>query len=143
MIDVLLITGLSGAGRSQAADVMEDIGWSVVDNLPTPLVERIVDLASGPGSTLGRLALVVGTSPHQSDILGAIATVEAAGHKVKILFLDASTPETLDISPGALGENALGANDGTGHAVNPVTGQLVVVDNWFEELRRKMGAARR
>ena len=93
MIDVLLITGLSGAGRSQAADVMEDLGWSVVDNLPTQLVDKIVELASGPGSTLGKLALVVGTSAHQSDILGAIATVEAAGHHVKILFLDASTPE--------------------------------------------------
>jgi UPF0042 nucleotide-binding protein len=93
VIDVLLITGLSGAGRSQAADVMEDLGWSVVDNLPTPLVEKIIELAAGPGSTLGRLALVVGTGPHQSDILDAIARVEAAGHRVRILFLDASTPE--------------------------------------------------
>jgi len=93
VIDVLLITGLSGAGRSQAADVMEDMGWSVVDNLPTPLVEKIIDLAAGPGSNLGRLALVVGTSPHQSDILGAIERVEAAGHRVRILFLDASSPE--------------------------------------------------
>jgi UPF0042 nucleotide-binding protein len=93
VIDVLLITGMSGAGRSQAADVMEDLGWSVVDNLPTPLVDRIVELASGPGSSLGKLALVVGTSPHQSDILGAIARVEAAGHRVKIVFLEASTPE--------------------------------------------------
>jgi len=93
VIDVLLITGLSGAGRSQAADVMEDLGWSVVDNLPTPLVEKIVDLASGPASTLGKLALVVGTGAHQSDILTAIANVEQAGHRVRILFLEASTPE--------------------------------------------------
>lgn len=93
MIDVLLITGLSGAGRSQAADVMEDLGWSVVDNLPTPLVEKIVELASGPGSNLGRLALVVGTGAHQSDILTAIANVERSGHRVQILFLEASTPE--------------------------------------------------
>ncbi|MFM8529675.1 MAG: RNase adapter RapZ, partial [Ilumatobacteraceae bacterium] len=83
MIDVLLITGLSGAGRSQAADVMEDLGWSVVDNLPTPLVEKIVELASGPASTLGKLALVVGTGAHQSDILTAIANVEQAGHRVR------------------------------------------------------------
>jgi UPF0042 nucleotide-binding protein len=93
VIDVLLITGLSGAGRSQAADVMEDLGWNVVDNLPTPLVEKIVELASGPASTLGKLALVVGTGPHQSDILTAIANVEAAGHRVQILFLEASTAE--------------------------------------------------
>lgn len=93
MIDVLLITGLSGAGRSQAADVLEDLGWNVVDNLPTPLVEKIVELASGPASTLGKLALVVGTGAHQSDILTAIENVELAGHRVQILFLEASTPE--------------------------------------------------
>lgn len=93
MIDVLLITGLSGAGRSQAADVLEDLGWNVVDNLPTPLVEKIVDLASGPASTLGKLALVVGSGAHQSDILTAIENVELAGHRVQILFLEASTPE--------------------------------------------------
>jgi UPF0042 nucleotide-binding protein len=95
VIDVLLITGLSGAGRSQAADVMEDLGWSVVDNLPTPLVEKIVDLAAGPASTLAKLALVVGTEAHQSDILAALANVEAGGHRVKILFLEASTPELI------------------------------------------------
>jgi UPF0042 nucleotide-binding protein len=72
---------------------MEDLGWNVVDNLPTALVERIVDLASVAGSTLGKLALVVGTGAHQSDILTAIANVEAAGHRVHILFLEASTPE--------------------------------------------------
>ena len=93
MIDVLLITGLSGAGRSQAADVLEDLGWNVVDNLPTPLVEKIVDLASGPASTLGKLALVVGSGAHQPDILTAIENVELAGHRVQILFLEASTPE--------------------------------------------------
>lgn len=93
MIDVLLITGLSGAGRSQAADVLEDLGWNVVDNLPTPLVEKIVELASGPASTLGKLALVVGSGAHQSDILTAIENVELAGHRVQILFLEASTPE--------------------------------------------------
>lgn len=93
MTDILLIAGLSGAGRSQAADVMEDLGWSVVDNLPTSLVEQLVVLAAGPNSTFKRLALVVGTGPHQSDIMSAVANVEAAGHAVRILFLEASTPE--------------------------------------------------
>jgi RNase adapter protein RapZ len=93
VIDVVLITGLSGAGRSQAADVMEDLGWSVVDNLPTPLVDKIVELAGAPGSSLAKLALVVGAGPHQSDILGAMASVEAQGHRVRIIFLDAATPE--------------------------------------------------
>ncbi|MFM8390825.1 MAG: RNase adapter RapZ, partial [Actinomycetota bacterium] len=39
--DVLVITGLSGAGRSQAADDLEDLGWFVVDNLPTALIEQV------------------------------------------------------------------------------------------------------
>ena len=46
MTDVLVIAGLSGAGRSQAADDIEDLGWFVIDNLPTSLVEKVVELAS-------------------------------------------------------------------------------------------------
>ena len=59
MTDVLVITGLSGAGRSQAADDLEDLGWFVVDNLPIELLDKIVELGSGPGS-FSRLGLVVG-----------------------------------------------------------------------------------
>ena len=50
MADIVVITGLSGAGRSAAADVIEDLGWYVVDNLPTSLVEKIVELAALPGA---------------------------------------------------------------------------------------------
>ncbi|NBT20815.1 MAG: RNase adaptor protein RapZ, partial [Actinobacteria bacterium] len=45
MAEILLITGLSGAGRSQAADVLEDLGWFVVDNMPVELVDKFVELA--------------------------------------------------------------------------------------------------
>ena len=65
--DIVLITGLSGAGRSAAAAVLEDLGWYVVDNLPTSLVDTIVELASKPGSDIERLALVVG--PPALDVL--------------------------------------------------------------------------
>jgi UPF0042 nucleotide-binding protein len=43
--DILLIVGLSGAGRSQAADDLEDLGWFVVDNMPITLVDKVVELA--------------------------------------------------------------------------------------------------
>lgn len=89
----LVITGLSGAGRSQAADDLEDLGWFVVDNLPTSLVGKIGELASAPGNPLGRIALVVGSGRHQSDILAAVDELRADGHEVSILFLDASTDE--------------------------------------------------
>jgi UPF0042 nucleotide-binding protein len=91
MADIVLITGLSGAGRSGAADVLEDLGWYVVDNLPTSLVETIVELASKPGSGIDRLALVSGRQ--HLALLERVATLRANGHRVRTLFLDASTAE--------------------------------------------------
>ena len=91
MADIVLITGMSGAGRSGAADVLEDLGWYVVDNLPTSLVETIVELASKPGSGIDRLALVSGRQ--HVDLLSRVAALRAGGHRVRTLFLDASTPE--------------------------------------------------
>ena len=90
MADIVLITGLSGAGRSGAADVLEDLGWYVVDNLPTSLVETIVELASKPGSDIERLALVSGRQHVEVLDEGrprCAATVTASAS----LFLDAST----------------------------------------------------
>lgn len=91
MADVVLITGLSGAGRSTAAAVLEDLGWYVVDNLPTALVERFVELASIPGSGIERLALVSGR--RLTDVLTSVSRLRAGGHRVRLVFLDADTPE--------------------------------------------------
>src|SRR6187200_3689820 len=71
--DIVLITGLSGAGRSGAADVLEDLGWYVVDNLPTSLGETVVELASKPGSGIERLALVSGRQ--HLDLLDRVAAL--------------------------------------------------------------------
>lgn len=90
MADVVLISGLSGAGRSGAADVLEDLGFYVIDNLPTSLLPTIVDLAAQPGSAITRLALVSGRN--HDDLLHEVAKMRAEGHRVTILFLDASTP---------------------------------------------------
>ena len=90
MAAVVLITGLSGAGRSGAAAVFEDLGWYVVDNLPTSLVPTIVELAAKPGSGIERLALVSGRQ--HADVLPHVGAMRAAGHDVTVLFLDSSTP---------------------------------------------------
>ena len=89
MADIVIISGLSGAGRSGAADVLEDLGWYVVDNLPTALVSTIVDLAAKPGSEIPRLALVGGRD--HDNVLARVAELRAGGHNVRVLFLDAST----------------------------------------------------
>lgn len=91
MADIVLITGLSGAGRSGAADVLEDLGWYVIDNLPTSLVERFVELAAKPGSDIEHLALVTGRQ--HIDVLEKVSVLRGQGHRVRVLFLDASTDE--------------------------------------------------
>ncbi len=91
MAEIVLLTGMSGAGRSAAADVLEDLGWYVVDNLPASLVEKVVDLASMPGSEIERLALVAGRD--YGGVLDNVAALRVAGHRVTVLFLDASTSE--------------------------------------------------
>jgi UPF0042 nucleotide-binding protein len=89
--DILLIAGLSGAGRSQAADDLEDLGWFVVDNMPIALIEKVVELAAVGEQS--QLALVVGAAAHQTDAVVIVQRLREAGHRVRILFLDASTPE--------------------------------------------------
>src|ERR1700753_2452738 len=58
-IDVVLVTGLSGAGRGTAAKVLEDLGWYVADNLPPQLITRMVDLGLDAGSRITQLAIVM------------------------------------------------------------------------------------
>jgi UPF0042 nucleotide-binding protein len=90
--DILLIVGLSGAGRSQAADDLEDLGWFVVDNMPITLVDKVVELAENGAEDL-QLALVLGTPSNQTNAIDVVANLRAAGHRVRILYLDASTSE--------------------------------------------------
>lgn len=91
MADILVITGLSGAGRSATAAVLEDLGWYVVDNLPTSLVDTIVDLASVPGSEINRLALVAGRQ--HLELMPKVAAMRANGHQVRVVYLDATNAE--------------------------------------------------
>ena len=99
-----IITGLSGAGRSAASNVLEDLGFFVIDNLPLPLTERVVDLATAPGSTVDRFALVLdvrarqvfgpSTGESEGDLWDALASLQARDIDLRILFLEASD-ETL------------------------------------------------
>ena len=74
--EVLLITGMSGAGRSHAADCVEDMGWYVVDNLPPKLLIPLVDMmtTSGSGSESGvhKLAAVIDVRSSYFDELAAV-----------------------------------------------------------------------
>ena len=86
-----MITGLSGGGRSQAADILEDLGWFVIDNLPPSLIPKVSELAQAPGSSISKVALVVGTGPYHDEALPALETLRNHGGRVRILFLEAAT----------------------------------------------------
>lgn len=89
--DFVVVTGLSGAGRSTAAHALEDLGWFVIDNLPPSLVPGVVELVSTQGSGVKKLALVAGTQRYQEDLVPALAQLRENGSRVRVIFLDAST----------------------------------------------------
>lgn len=90
--ELLLITGMSGAGRTRAGAVLEDLGWYVVDNLPAQLLPQLVGMMTrGPGG-VQRLAAVVDVRGREffADLAGVVDTLESAGVAHRTLFLDAS-----------------------------------------------------
>ncbi len=93
MSEFVVITGMSGAGRTTVANVFDDLGWFVIDNMPLPLVSKVAELLDVPGSTLDRVALVVGrNAPDElgaGGIPSAIDQLRASGSRVRLLFLDA------------------------------------------------------
>jgi UPF0042 nucleotide-binding protein len=89
--EFVVISGLSGAGRSSVADVLEDLGWFVIDNLPTPLIPKVGELASMPGSTIERVALVVGSGADPDDVLPALVDLRSGSSRMRVLYLEATT----------------------------------------------------
>ncbi|GAA4792572.1 RNase adapter RapZ [Actinomycetospora chlora] len=91
-IEVAIVSGLSGAGRSTAAKVLEDLGWFVVDNLPPELIETMVDLGARSSGQVTRIAVVmdVRSRAFTADLGAVIKELDARGHRPRVLFLDAS-----------------------------------------------------
>ncbi|MDE3008478.1 MAG: RNase adapter RapZ [Acidobacteriota bacterium] len=92
MSEVLLVTGMSGAGRSTVSAALEDLGWFVIDNLPLELVVRVSELAAAGALEFKGVAFVVGRSGRvQPDALLAVEReLQQLHESAKILFLDAS-----------------------------------------------------
>jgi len=91
---VLIITGMSGAGRTRAAAVLEDLDWYVIDNLPAQMLTHLVGmLTSGPaGARAQRLAAVIDVRGGEffQDLAPVLAGLRESGVEYRILFLDAS-----------------------------------------------------
>jgi UPF0042 nucleotide-binding protein len=89
--ELLILTGMSGAGRSTAANSLEDMGWYVVDNLPPAMLRPLIELASAAGSNMPRIAAVfdVRTGTFFADLKDIVASLRI-GTDVSVVFLDAT-----------------------------------------------------
>jgi len=91
MSEYLVVTGMSGAGRSTAGATLEDLGWFVIDNMPSALIAKVSELVDGTGSEMERVAFVVGRAGGDlDDVLPAVDGLIAGRNRVRILFLDAA-----------------------------------------------------
>ncbi len=93
-----IITGLSGAGRSEAAKALEDLGYFVVDNLPPALLPKLAELAARPGGPGGRVAIVVDArgGVFFGELSKALEELDGLGIPYRILFLEASDEELVN-----------------------------------------------
>lgn len=89
--DITVITGMSGAGRSETANVLEDLGYFVIDNLPPSLISKVADLMRGSGRpTRYGIVVDVRAGTFMSDLSDALAELRSHGARTRLLFLDAS-----------------------------------------------------
>ncbi len=91
-LQLAIITGLSGAGRSTAAKCMEDLGWFVVDNLPPVLLPTMADLGLRSQGAVDRIAVVVDVRGRAffKDLQAALQALHDRGTPPRVLFLEAS-----------------------------------------------------
>ncbi|ONI74864.1 RNase adaptor protein RapZ [Actinosynnema sp. ALI-1.44] len=91
-IEVAVVTGLSGAGRSTAAKCLEDLGWFVVDNLPPELIATMVELGVQARGAITKVAVVmdVRSRAFTEDLSSVIRDLDARAYKPRVLFLEAT-----------------------------------------------------
>src|SRR3989442_1394936 len=92
MSEFLIITGMSGAGRTTAANTLDDLEWFVIDNMPIELVGKVAELVGRPGSETERVALIVGreAGDYAAQLATAVSQLKRDGARVHTVFLDAA-----------------------------------------------------
>lgn len=89
--ELVVITGMSGAGRSEAIHTFEDLGYFCVDNLPPGFIPQLVDLAELPGSHVSRVAVVCDPRSHEyfDELAGKLDELANRGVATRVLYLEA------------------------------------------------------
>ncbi|NLK97715.1 MAG: RNase adapter RapZ [Epulopiscium sp.] len=88
----VIVTGMSGAGKSTAAKMLEDLGFFYVDNLPPALIPKFAEICSNPGSEIDKVVVGIDTRGGKlfSDLFDGLEALKSKGFSYEILFLDAS-----------------------------------------------------
>ena len=88
----VIVTGMSGGGKSTALRMLEDVGFYCVDNLPVPLIEKFVELIAMPNSEVGKVALGLDVRADQpfEDAQKVLEKLKENGYSFEILFMEAS-----------------------------------------------------
>ena len=85
----IIVTGMSGAGKSTTLKMLEDIGYFCVDNLPIPLIEKFAELSLNPNSELTKIAIGIDVRTGLKNISQALENLDSHGMQYEIMFLDA------------------------------------------------------
>lgn len=111
--ELVIITGMSGAGRTTAAKVLEDLGYFVIDNLPPSLISRVFELATHHGSSVDRIAMVVDVRGRQffGDLRETLDDLRQRGTPLRVLFLDAGDEALVSRFEGARRTHPLAGDD--------------------------------
>lgn len=90
-MEFIIVTGMSGAGKSQAIKTLEDLGVFCVDNLPASLIPTVADLCAHSEQRIDRVAFVIDVREGEflRPLLEVLATLRERGHAVCVIFLDA------------------------------------------------------
>lgn len=90
-LEFVIITGMSGAGKTQAANVLEDIGFFCVDNLPSTLIPNFAELCAQADGRMQKIALVIDVREGRflANLFDILDGLKKEGHRVMILFLNA------------------------------------------------------
>ncbi len=113
---ILIITGMSGAGKTQVVRTLEDLNYFCVDNLPPALIPKFAELCMQEGSQRKRIALVVDIRGGQffDELIGVLRKLERNGVHYELLFLDASDATLIRRYKETRRRHPLGGRNGLG-----------------------------